>query len=270
MILAHDLAGAGPDVVLLHAGVGDRRLWDRVVPALAASRRVLSPDLRGFGASPLPHEPYADADDVAAVMDHVGMTSAVVVGNSHGGRVALELATLHPERVAALVLLSPALRGFDAGDERLARFGAREDALLTGGDVAGAVTLNVDTWLGPAADAAARTTLTTLQRRAFDVQLAAEADAAARGVEPGSARRVEVRPEALDVPTTVVAGRHDLPHFRAVADHLVATIPGARSRRLAWAGHLPCLEDPAAAATLLDELVGDATFATHPRRTMTS
>ncbi|WP_402465399.1 alpha/beta fold hydrolase [Isoptericola aurantiacus] len=256
MILAHDDSGGGPSVVLLHAGVADRRMWDPVVDGLSQVFRVVRPDLRGFGDSPLPAEEYVDADDVAAVLDHLGIADAVVVGNSLGGRVALELTARHPERVRELVLVSPALREAEPGPDLLA-FGAREEALLEAGDVEAAVALNVDTWLGPRADDAARAALTAMQRRAVEVQLAAEADAAERGLAPGRPRHVTVRPEHVAVPTLVVSGGHDMGHFRAVADHLVATVPGAERLDLDWAGHLPTLEDPDAIEPLLLDVLRD-------------
>ena len=64
MLLSHDDEGTGSAVVLLHAGVADRRMWDDVTPALAHSFRVIRPDLRGFGQTPMPPGAYADADDV--------------------------------------------------------------------------------------------------------------------------------------------------------------------------------------------------------------
>lgn len=252
MILSHDLDGSGRAVLLLHAGVADRRMWQPLTPGLRHAFRVLRPDLRGFGDTPLPGGPYADADDVAALFDHLGITSAAVVGSSLGGRVALELATLHPDLVDSLVLLCPGLRGVEPTPDAEA-FDDAEEQLLEAGDVEGAVRLNVETWLGPAADLATREALAAMQRRAFEVQLAADA------VEPPPApRRVEVDPAAIAVPTLVVAGAHDLDHFRNVAEHLAARIPGAEHLVLDWAGHLPALERPDAVQTLLlDVLRGD-------------
>jgi pimeloyl-ACP methyl ester carboxylesterase len=253
LLLAHDDVGAGGHpVLLLHAGVADRRMWDPVTPALSHVHRVVRADLRGFGGTPLPPGPYRDADDVAALLDHLGVPEAAVVGASFGGRVAMELATLHPDRVSSLVLLCPAFRGLEASGSVL-EFGEREDALLEAGDVEGAVALNVETWLGPEADAATREALAGWQRHAFEVQL--EADRQAEFPQP---RPVPVDPADIAVPTTVVSGALDLEHFRAVADLLVERIEGAEGVRLSWAAHLPSLERPdAVQALLLDVLRGD-------------
>lgn len=252
MTLAYDSDGSGEPVVLLHAGVADRRMWDPIAPALSHAFTVIRPDLRGFGDSPLTPGTYADADDVADLLDRLGVSDAAVVGSSFGGRVAMELATLHPDRVSSLVLLCPALRGLEPSPA-LRGFAHEEERLLESGDIDGAVALNVQTWLGPEADAQAREELARMQRRAFEVQLAADA------VEPGpQPRQVEVVPAGIAVPTVVVSGGHDVDHFQAVADRLAAQIPGAESVRLTWAGHLPSLERPdAVLALLLDVLRND-------------
>jgi 3-oxoadipate enol-lactonase len=254
MLLAHDDEGSGPAVVLLHAGVADRRMWDAITPALAHTFRVIRPDLRGFGETPMPPGAYADADDVDALLGSLGVTHAAVAGSSLGGRVAMELATLHSGRVSSLVLLCAAYRGLEP-TESVRTFGAEEDRLLEAGDVDGAVALNVRTFLGPEADDAARELLTQMQRRAFDVQIAADQ------ADPGpEQRRVEVDPTAIAVPTLAVSGAHDLDHFRQVASHLAEQIPGAEHVELDWASHLPALERPdAVLALLLDVLRDDPT-----------
>ncbi|WP_308738190.1 alpha/beta fold hydrolase [Knoellia flava] len=251
LLIAHDDEGSGPAVVLLHAGVADRRMWAPVVASLATDHRVVAPDLRGFGDTPLPGEAYADADDVVRLLDVLGIERASVVGASFGGRVALELATRHPGRVVSLVLLCAAHRGLEVTDPVLLAFGEREDALLETGDVEGATTLNVETWAGPDMTAEVRDDLAAMQRRAFEVQLAAdELD------PPPQPERVEVDPADVAAPTLVVSGAHDVQHFRDLAVLLARDIPGAVLVELDWAGHLPALERPHDTVALLRTRLG--------------
>ncbi|MFI2102384.1 alpha/beta fold hydrolase [Isoptericola sp. NPDC019693] len=263
MTLAHDVAGdpGSPAVVLLHAGVADRRMWDAVAPALAHRFRVLRPDLRGFGDSPLPTDGhrYTNAGDVVALLDTLGVADAAVVGSSFGGKVALELATAHPGRVRELVLLCPAAPGVP-DTEASDAFDAEEARLLAAGDVEGAVRLNVTTWLGPDADDAAREALATMQRRAFEVQLAADAAASAAGSPEPGPDGVAVDLAGIRVPTFVVEGGHDMDALQACARHVAHEVPGAELSALGWAGHLPVLERPdAVLALLLDVLRDDPT-----------
>src|SRR6188508_969060 len=104
MVLPHDEEGAGPAVVLLHAGVADRTMWSEHLPPLAdAGYRAVALDLPGFGEAPPAEAPWSD---VLATMSALDIASAAIVGNSFGGAVAYNLALASPERVTALVLVS--------------------------------------------------------------------------------------------------------------------------------------------------------------------
>ncbi|HEU5107227.1 MAG TPA: alpha/beta hydrolase [Micromonosporaceae bacterium] len=242
MTLACDVTGEGPAVVLIHSTACDRRMWDPQLPALvAAGRRVVRLDLRGFGRTPMPDRPYNEAQDVADLMDRLGVGRAALVASSGGGQVAQEVAARWPARVTALVLLCTALRGHEPGPE-LRAFGEREDELLDAGDLDGATELNVATWLGPVADAATREKLRLMQRHAFEVQLAAADD------EP-DAIEVDYDLTAITAPTLLVSGSHDLPDFRLIAAELAGRLAGAahvEHVELPWAGHLPSMERPEA------------------------
>ena len=110
--IAVDVSGEGRPVVLLHGFPDSGRLWRHQVPALhAAGFRTVVPDLRGFGASDKPAEvdayalPYL-AGDVVAVLDHLGVERAHVVGHDWGAALAWGIGSLVPERVDHLVALS--------------------------------------------------------------------------------------------------------------------------------------------------------------------
>ena len=98
--LAYDQAGGGPVLVLMHAGICDRRMWDAQVPAFARSHRVVRYDVRGFGASSLPPGVYAHQDDLRALLDALGIERATLVAVSMAGAIALKAALTYPERAA--------------------------------------------------------------------------------------------------------------------------------------------------------------------------
>jgi pimeloyl-ACP methyl ester carboxylesterase len=243
--LPFDNAGTGTPVVLLHAGVADRRMWGGQLPALAQRCHVLAPDLPGYGDAPLAPGPLSNVTEVLAFLDDQDIDAAALVGASFGGRVAMEVATAHPDRVTRLVLLCPALRGVGATAASDA-FDAEEERLIEAGDVDGAVALNVDTWLGPDADDDARRLLTDMQRRAFDVQLAAD-----EWPEPPVLVHDDVELAGISVPTTVVLGALDVDWLQSAARTVAAGVPGATLMELDWAGHLPALERPAETAALV-------------------
>src|SRR5918912_3351396 len=91
-VLFYEVAGAGPPVVLMHAGGTDATIWDAHVAPLAERFTVLRFDARGHGRSPGGAEPFSRVDDLFAVMDAAGVARAALVGVSQGARVALEAA----------------------------------------------------------------------------------------------------------------------------------------------------------------------------------
>jgi len=98
-------------MLLLHGLVGSGRYWGGAFDVLARGRRLVVPDLLGFGRSPRPARGYGPDDHVAAIvgcLDELGATDAAVVGaHSAGALIALRLAAMHPERVAAVVAFGP-------------------------------------------------------------------------------------------------------------------------------------------------------------------
>ncbi|MDQ4005920.1 MAG: alpha/beta fold hydrolase [Actinomycetota bacterium] len=106
--------GEGPPVVLLHGLAATKLSYLPLLPALAKRYRVIVPDLPGHGESTKrrgSYTPAAFARTVLALMDQLSVDQAAVIGNSMGGRIALEVAAEAPDRVAALALLDPAAAG---------------------------------------------------------------------------------------------------------------------------------------------------------------
>jgi pimeloyl-ACP methyl ester carboxylesterase len=106
--------GQGPPVILLH-GLGATKLsYLPLLPALARNHRVIVPDLPGHGESTKPRAAYTPQYFAAVIrdlFDELDVGRAAVIGNSMGGRIALEMAAEFPDRVRALVLLDPAAAG---------------------------------------------------------------------------------------------------------------------------------------------------------------
>jgi 3-oxoadipate enol-lactonase len=230
--------------VLLHAGVGDLRLWDEQMVAFAGRFRVVRYDARGFGDSPLPGGPFSFVDDLSAVLDHLGLERAALVGNSLGARTALEHTLVHPERTSALVLVGAPPMGAPSSAE-LEAFDTEEEALLEAGKVDEAVELNLRTWLADNVEPGLRARVGEMQRRAFEVQLAAYS----RDPEPGPVGWLDDPPvwERLGevaCPTLVIVGERDVSAMDVVADRLAAGIAGTGKVVMPGAAHLPACERP--------------------------
>jgi pimeloyl-ACP methyl ester carboxylesterase len=219
-------------VVLLHSALGDSRLWRRQVAALSAEHDVVTPDLPGWGESPLPTEPFSF---VEAVAEHL---PAALVGNSFGGAVALRTALAKQELVSRLAVIAPGLPTWDWSEE-MRGYWADEEAAIDAGDLDLATQVNLDFWVSPEHHEEVR----PQQRRALELQSAHE--------EP-EVRWPEMAPfETLAIPTLVVVGEHDKPDFRAIAQHLAERIPNAEYAVVKDAGHLVGLDQPDELNTLL-------------------
>jgi pimeloyl-ACP methyl ester carboxylesterase len=223
-------------VVLLHSAVGDSRLWRRQVEALSPHYEVVTPDLPGFGETPLPEVPFSYVD---AVVPHL---PAALVGNSFGGMVALRTALAHQELVSKLVLVDA---GFPAWDwsEELRGYWAAEEAAFEEDDLAEATQVTLDFWLRPEHHDEVRPQ--TL--RAYELQSAHE--------EP-ELQWPDFPPlSTLAVPTLVIVGDEDKADFRAIAQHFAEQIPDAELVVVAGAGHIVGLDQPAELNALLLEFL---------------
>ncbi|MBV9416417.1 MAG: alpha/beta fold hydrolase, partial [Solirubrobacterales bacterium] len=106
-------AGTGEPVLLIHGLGATKASFLPTIDALARSHRPIAVDLPGFGDSDKPlfgaYDPPFFADAMTSLLDALELESAHVVGNSMGGRVALELGLTHPDRINRLVLLAPSM-----------------------------------------------------------------------------------------------------------------------------------------------------------------
>jgi 3-oxoadipate enol-lactonase len=245
MTLYHEVAGDGPALVFAHAGICDSRMWDPQWRSFAGTHRVLRYDMRGYGRSPLPPEPYSNGRDLLDVMDAAGIDRAALVAVSMGGRVALEVALAEPARVSALVAVGAGLPDHE-WSRAAHEFFAAEDAAIERGDLDAATELNVRFWVdGPRripeqVDASVRERVRDMQRRAFDLQLDTWEQAEERPLAPDLAARLA----EIDQPTLVLVGEEDQPDIHAIADRLMGALPRARFEPIPGAAHVPSMERP--------------------------
>jgi 3-oxoadipate enol-lactonase len=237
--------GAGPPVVLLHAGIADLRAWDSLVPRLvAAGFRTVRYDFRGFGRSETDDVSYSNRSDVIAVLDAFGIRRACLVGSSRGGQIAIDTAVEFPERVAALVTLGAGLGGLDAAltpeEEALEAEGER---LEEAGDPEAIADFDVRMWGdGPGQPegrlrADLRAALRDMARAAADPD---REHGQPIVLDPPAADRLG----ALTMPVLAIAGELDESISHAVVEHLATTVPGARGVVIPGVAHMVAMEDP--------------------------
>jgi 3-oxoadipate enol-lactonase len=248
--------GDGPPIVLLHAGVVDSRVWEPFVPLLtAAGYRTIRYDARGFGRSTTEDVEFSRVGDLRAVLDAFGVERAALVGNSQGGRIALDFAVTHPERVAALVQLASGIGGLDVptspSEQAVERRYEEVDAT---GDLEALTDFELALWgagvdqpverLSPAMRAVLRPmfALANEDGRVFGRQVPPD---------PPAAERLD----RLTMPVLFVHGGLDFAYHAAYGRHLEANVPGARFVVIPNVAHLVAVEAPEQTAGLILDLV---------------
>ncbi len=240
MILPHDDQGTGPSVVLLHAGIVDRRMWaGQSGPLANGGYRIIALDLPGFGEAPMPVEEDAPWNDVIETLDWLGVERFALVGLSIGGWFAQRVAVLAGERLSALALISSPDDAMDPSPQ-LRAAGEAEEAALELEDIDAAVQAVVEAWTLPDAPARLRMRVAQMQRRAFELQ-------AQDGRTPEGPDPLESDPGALSrlaIPVLIAYGERDMSDFAAAGERLANALGGARLEIIAGAGHLAPMERP--------------------------
>jgi pimeloyl-ACP methyl ester carboxylesterase len=249
-------------VVLLHSGVTDRRSWAATMDELAGDPLdLIAYDRRGYGGTPGGQEAFTHLDDLLAVLDAAGAERAVVVGNSMGGALALDLALTAPDRVSSLLLVGAAVSGMTDEGEAIdwtmddatgPILGALERAEQAK-DVEEQVRLELHLWLdGPAVPegrvgGAPRALAAEMNRGILSA--GTEGSAGDAGLDTWH------RLGEIAAPTLATWGDLDLPPDLPFYALTAERLPNAEARVLEGVAHLPGLERPALLADLVREAV---------------
>ena len=134
IMLAYERRGKGTPLMLVHGFPLDSSSWNEIIPLLEDKFDIITPDLRGFGQSTTIESPYTVsdmADDLAGLLDHLGIEKTAMAGHSMGGYVALAFAKKYPNRVSGLGLISSQAAG-DPPDRKEGRYKTAADVAEKG------------------------------------------------------------------------------------------------------------------------------------------
>lgn len=256
VVIHHEVRGpAGAPVIVFSNSLGtDFRIWNAVAAKLEDSFRLVFYDKRGHGLSEATPAPYALSDhvaDLSALLDHLGIARAAVVGLSVGGMIAQGFAALHPDKVAALVLCDTAHKiGTEAlWNDRI--------AAVTGKGIASLAGAVMERWFTPAyrtpdnpdfVGYTAMLTRTTVDGYAGTCAALRDAD-------------LTESTRALTVPTLLIVGDQDGSTPPDLVRGTAELIRGSEFRIIEGAGHLPNIEQPDAVADLVRTFLRNAKYA---------
>lgn len=237
--------GSGPAVLFIHAGVADSRMWRHQMGI--DGYRTVAFDKRGYGRTPWSPGDYSDTDDAVAVLDQLGIDSAIIVGCSMGGSTALDLAIHHPERVDGLVLVGAFPSGWEPEDgwEELP---LEEEAMKAAeaGDFERVV--EIEYLMFVVGYGRSEDDVDPKHKELFyDMdRIPVPTEAERNEYQKGFTTRKNDHLDDLDVPTLVIVGAHDEELLVKAARYLADNLSDRDAVVLDNAAHLPSMEVPEA------------------------
>jgi 3-oxoadipate enol-lactonase len=247
---------SGPALLLVHGFPLDSGMWEAQLEGLADGAYIIAPDLSGHGRSDVPPGPYSmdqHADDLAALLDYLGIPKAIVAGLSMGGYVTMAFWRRHPERVAALALLDT------RASADTPEAGAGRSATIERVRERGVVVLEEE--MMPRLLSTENQANEELAGRVREIVLRQPAEgmmnalAAMRDREDSTATLA-----TMNVPTIVVGGERDVITPPEVIVTMAKEIPDGRAVLIVNAGHMSPMENPGEVNMALRELVSIARF----------
>ncbi len=234
---------SAPALLLIHAGIANLRMWDPQVEALAKDHFVIRFDTRGFGQTETQDVEFSNRADALAVLDHLGIRTATLVGASRGGTIAIDMALESPERVRGLVTIGSGPSGFpeiELSEAEDAMFDEL-DAAFEAGDWHELARLEVRLWsFGPLRreeDLDPEFVATAYELNRVNA-VHAEEDPTPIPLDPPAFDRVG----EITVPTLVTVGEYDLTEILAEYEYLLSTLPNVTGCTFREAAHLPSVE----------------------------
>lgn len=239
----YEVAGRGHPLVLVHAGVADKRMWDDQFEAFAKQYRVIRFDQRGYGQSKPVEGEFKRYEDIYALLKFLNIDDAYLLGCSMGGMACINFALEHPEMAKALITVGSGPGGFKTDTPPPPVY----DAMVKAFDAKALDQVNeyeAQIWLdGPYAPAgrvggAIREKFLAMNKIALEYEM----------LELGS--EVPLDPPALNrlgelkLPTLVIYGDLDTPHVQAAGRLMAEHITGAKSVVMNGVAHLPSMEAP--------------------------
>lgn len=238
-------AGAGMPLVMIHAGVADRRQWNNEFAYFSQSYQVVRHDMRGYGKSEPVEGEFSHLSDFITLVNALELHEPfILMGCSMGGTLAMDFALKHPARVKAVIMVGSSPSGLDLDVPTPAKFADAEKAFEAGNlDLVAEIETQI--WF----DGTGRTpeqVNPAMRKLLYEMnRLALYNEARQLGKRlPNTEVSAVERLKDLDVPVLIVAGSHDIPIVLAAAEYMNENIKFARKVMIEDAAHLPNMDQP--------------------------
>jgi len=240
----YEMRGEGTAVVLIHAGIVNLNMWEPQMVPFAQQHRVLRYDLRGWGETVRPDVDFSHHGDLHDLLQKVGIEKASLVAVSYGGKIALDFALTYPQMVEKLVLVGPALGGYEWTDEETEKKDEAMEAAYDRGNRAASAELETQIWFdGPRR---LPTQVNQVARQQiYDMVLHTHL------LPEGLGEQIDIDPPAIGrlaeiaAPTLIIIGAEDVSDIHTIAGILQKNIPNLQQETMADTAHFPSIEKPA-------------------------
>jgi pimeloyl-ACP methyl ester carboxylesterase len=251
----YEVEGAGEPLLLIHAGVADLTMWDAQVEALRDGYRVIRYDTRGFGRTETDAVPFSNRADIAALLDHLGESSAHVVGLSRGGVIGLDFALEFPDRVRSLTVAAGGIGGRMSPAELPESTWEEPERLIEAKDWDAIAEWETAFWADGPGQRSDRVpeVRARVHRWILDNYRAEKVEGEPQPLSPPAAERLG----DLRAPLLVLLGTLDDPGTTESMRHLASAVPGARLEEFETA-HMINLEQPERFNRILREFLEGA------------
>jgi 3-oxoadipate enol-lactonase len=254
--LAYDEAGEGHPFVMIHGGLVDRHLWDDQFEVFAQHYRVIRYDIRAFGESAMPTEPFSMIEDLYQLMKFLNIEKTYLMGLSMGGALAIDFTVAHPEMIDALIPVASGVNGFEPPNtpetqQMMAEWetiGKQIETLLDKGRFDEAIEIENRLWTdGP--NRTPEQVNPNVRKRVHDMELHNYQEQAKAGngelPEPTEPEKPAFAHQSeIHVPTLIIVGDADVVAILFQAQILESGIAGAKKAIIPNTAHHLNMEEP--------------------------
>lgn len=241
--LYYEVAGEGQPFLLVHAGIANSQMWDGQFDVFARNYKVVRFDMRGYGRSAPVADDYQRHEDIRALLDYLGIESAILMGCSMGGGACMNFALEYPERADALIMVGSAPIGFSYEEWAPSPIDEQMEAAFEKGDLERVGELAMQIFIdgrGRMSDQVDP----VLRKKVYDMYMIALRNEGLQGRDVPLESPAIGRVGQLSLPVLVISGDLDEEYIVKATGFMKSSIAGAQTVVMPGTAHLPNMEFP--------------------------
>jgi 3-oxoadipate enol-lactonase len=241
--LYYEVAGEGHPLVMVHAGIANKSMWDDQFDFFAQQYKVVRYDMRGFGQSLPVGDDFQRHEDIRGLLDFLKIDRAYLMGCSMGGGGCMNFVLDYPDRADALIMVGSGPGGFSYEEQPPSPLPEQIEAAYDKGDLEHTSELEVQLWV----DGRGRTpdqVNPAVRKKVYEMNLIALQQEHLLGKDIPPTTPAAKRIAELHLPVLIIVGDLDREYTVKAADFMEANIPGARKIVMHGTAHVPNMEFP--------------------------